>query len=367
MLGSVRKKQLCKNELFLTKKVTGKGKACYFTYPALPFFLLSSDRLRFLKPLILLIFMVGFCAYPAVAQAPSPLPMISRLDARDAAFRQYMQDVEASRRLLFSSRQNRGHADLVERLASSLTIFAYIPQAGADIFSIAARCNIPIATLASLNRLSNREDLVPGRVLLLPSVPGIFVAETPGNSLERLISAARAEDGGERGIVLSIPREGRTERFLFIPGDDFTATERIFFLDRGFQFPLREFRVTSLYGPRINPVTGRHGIHRGIDLAAPYGTEVFAVRRGTVISQGYDAILGYYIILAHDNNWASLYGHLSRINTVLRQEVQSGTVIGRVGSTGQSTGPHLHFEIHHYGQTRDPATVLRNFRSHTGR
>ena len=357
--------------VFLTGKATvigkTKGKACYLMYPALPFFLASFERLRFFNRLVLILLMTGFVAYSAAAQAPSPLPMISRLDTRDAVFRQYLQDVEAARRLLFTSRRGQGSADLTERLASSLTIFAYIPGAGENLFSIAARCNIPISTLASLNRLSNQEDLAPGQVLLLPSVPGIFIAETPDNSLERLISAARAEDGGERGIVLSIPRDGRTERFLFIPGDDFTPTERIFFLDRGFQFPLREFRVTSLYGPRINPVTGRHGIHRGIDLAAPYGTEVFAVRRGTVISQGYDAILGNYIILAHDNNWASLYGHLSQINTVLRQEVQSGTVIGRVGSTGQSTGPHLHFEIHHYGRTRDPATVLRNFRSHIGR
>ena len=348
------------------ENVTEKGKACYFMYTGLPFFLPASGRQRFFKRLVFFLLMACFGAYSVPAQAPSPLPMISRLDARDAAFRQYMQDVEASRRLLFSSRQHQRDAHFVERVVSSLTIFAYIPREGEDLFSIAARCNIPISTLASLNRFSNREDLVPGRVMLLPSVPGIFVAETPDNSLEQLISASRAEDGGDRGVVLSIPREGRTERFLFIPGDDFTATERIFFLDRGFQFPLREFRVTSLYGPRINPVTGRHSMHRGIDLAAPYGTEVFAIRRGTVIAQGYDAIMGNYIVLAHDNNWASLYGHLSQINTVLRQEVRSGTVIGRVGSTGQSTGPHLHFEIHRYGQTRDPATVLRFLRSNTG-
>jgi murein DD-endopeptidase MepM/ murein hydrolase activator NlpD len=201
--------------------------------------------------------------------------------------------------------------------------------------------------------------------MLLPSVPGIFVSETPVNSLERLISAARAEDDGNRGVVLSIPRDGRTERFLFIPGDDFTPTERVFFLNRGFQFPLRDFRVTSFYGPRINPITGNHSIHRGIDLAAPMGAEVFAARSGTVLSQGYDRILGNFITIAHDNNWVSLYGHLSEINTVLRQDVQSGTLIGRVGSTGQSTGPHLHFELWQHGQTRDPARMLGIFRGNT--
>jgi len=310
-------------------------------------------RLGFIFGFFLLL--AGFGLGPAAAQPA--LPVISRLDNRDAMFRQYIQDVQVSRQLLFSSRQGPGAA---ERLFASLTIFAYVPQEGANLFSIAARTNIPLSTLASLNRLSSHEDFAPGRALLLPSIPGIFVSETPDSGLERLISSARAEaDGG--GVMLSIPREGRTERFLFIPGDDFTNTERIFFLNRGFQFPLRDFRVTSLYGPRINPVTGRHSIHRGIDLAAPAGSEVFAARSGTVVAQGYDPVMGNYIILGHDNNWITLYGHLSEINTVLRQEVQSGTVIGRVGSTGQSTGPHLHFEVHRHGQTRDPAGLLGIF------
>ncbi|MCL2374013.1 MAG: M23 family metallopeptidase [Treponema sp.] len=330
------------------------------------FFFLPPRRKIFARRAFFFLLAAGFGVFPLAAQNPSPLPVISRLDNRDAMFRQYMQDVEASRRLLFSSRQNQNAAILTDQVASSLTIFAYLPVEGDDIFSVAARSNIPLATLASLNRFSNREDLIPGRMMLLPSVPGIFVSETPANSLERLIYAARAEDGGTRGVLLSIPREGRTERFLFIPGDDFTPTERIFFLNRGWQFPLRDFRVTSLYGPRVNPVTGQHGVHRGIDLAAPYGTEVFAARAGTVVAQGHDSILGNYIILGHDNNWISIYGHLSHIGTVLRQEVQSGTLIGRVGSTGQSTGPHLHFELHQHGQTRDPARLLGIFRRTSG-
>jgi len=341
-----------------------KGKTWHVKFPVLPFFLGLSDKRCFARRLIIFL-LVAAIGVPAAANAPSPLPMISRLDTRDAVFRQYIQDVEAARRLIFSSRQN---PDMVERVASSLTIFAYIPREGEDLFGIAARSNIPYGTIASLNRLSSQDDLIPGRVLLLPSVPGIFVSESPNSSLERLLSASRSEAYGTQGLALSIPREGQTERFLFIPGDDFTPTERIFFLNRGgFQFPLRDFRVTSLYGPRINPVTGRPSIHRGIDLAAPYGSAVYAARSGSVVAQGYDPIMGNYIILGHDNSWISLYGHLSRIYTVLRQEVQSGTLIGRVGSTGQSTGPHLHFEIHQHGQTRDPARLLGIFRRNTGR
>jgi murein DD-endopeptidase MepM/ murein hydrolase activator NlpD len=265
-------------------------------------------------------------------------------------FRQYQSDVQAGRRDVYSSRRNQ----TAEELSSSLTIYVYVPQENDNLQGIAARCNIPIDTIASLNRFSNMEDPL-GTLMLLPSHPGIFIPETPGNDLERLLISSRADRDPQAEVLLSIPRNGKTEQFRFVPGDNFSSTERIFFLNRGFRFPLKDFRVTSSYGPRINPVTGRPGMHQGLDLAAPEGTEVFAARGGTVIDLGEDRILGKYIILRHDNNWQSLYGHLSAINTTLYAEVLSGGFIGRVGSTGHSTGPHLHFELRQGGQTRDPA------------
>jgi murein DD-endopeptidase MepM/ murein hydrolase activator NlpD len=298
-------------------------------------------------------FIALICPFPVFAQPPSPLPIISRLDSRDPVFRQYMQDVETARRVLFSSRQRT-----LEDIVSSLTIYAYIPGDDASLMAIAARCSIPYGTLASINRFSNVEDLTGGQVLLLPSVPGIFIPERPETDLERLLFAARVDESPLRGVALAIPREGATERFIFIPGDDFSNTERIYFLNRGFRFPLRDFRVTSFYGPRINPVTGQYGIHRGIDLAAPEGTEVYAVRAGTVVEIGEDPILGKYVIVSHDNNWVSLYGHLSVVETSLRAELRSGGLLGRVGTTGQSTGPHLHFELRRNGQSVDPARLF---------
>jgi murein DD-endopeptidase MepM/ murein hydrolase activator NlpD len=77
---------------------------------------------------------------------------------------------------------------------------------------------------------------------------------------------------------------------------------------------------------------------------------------------GEDPVYGKYIIVGHSDSWVSLYGHLSKIETALREEVQSGTLIGRVGSTGQSTGPHLHFELRQNGRTQDPGRLLRIFR-----
>jgi murein DD-endopeptidase MepM/ murein hydrolase activator NlpD len=192
-------------------------------------------------------------------------------------------------------------------------------------------------------------------VLLLPSMPGLFIPEGPESDLEQLLAASRTT---QRGISVTVNRNNQKERFRFIPGADFSPTERAFFLNTGFRFPLRRYRLTSPFGPRINPVTGTFRVHEGLDLAAPEGDEVFAARDGVVTDLGEDPVYGKYIIIRHGESWASLYGHLSEINTVLRSSVRSGTLIGRVGSTGQSTGPHLHFELRQNGQAQDPGRFL---------
>jgi hypothetical protein len=288
------------------------------------------------------------------------LPRIQSLDNRDTAFVQYLGDVENSRRLIFLARERRsspGYAPA--RIAESLTVYTYVPGEGEDLFALAARCNIPYGTIASVNRFAHPEDLAAGMVLLLPSIPGIFIPEEPETDLERLIISSRNSD---EGVFISLGEAGSRERFLFIPGGDLSPTERVFFLNRGFRFPLRHFRLTSPYGPRINPVTGKYGVHQGVDLAAPEGSPVYAAREGTVRDLGEDPIYGKYIIIGHRDDWVSLYGHLSKIETALREEVQSGTLIGRVGSSGQSTGPHLHFELRQNGRTQDPGRLLRIFR-----
>jgi murein DD-endopeptidase MepM/ murein hydrolase activator NlpD len=286
-------------------------------------------------------------------QSDEAFPLIMRLDSRDDGFKQFFADVEANRRRVFSRDRIIRDDNRDEVIINLLTVYQYVPREGEDLFSLAARCNLPYSTLASLNRINHPTMVTPGKPLLLPSTPGIFVPEEPQSDLERLLASSRPFST-EDDSVLRL----KGTAFFFIPGDEFSATERAFFLNTGFRFPLRSYRLTSGFGMRRNPVTGNTRQHQGVDLAAPLGTEVCAAGDGVVTEVGEDSIYGNYIVIKHGGNWVSLYGHLQKIGTSLHSAVKSGMLIGWVGSTGQSTGPHLHFELQQNGKARDPDKYL---------
>jgi murein DD-endopeptidase MepM/ murein hydrolase activator NlpD len=280
-------------------------------------------------------------------------PLITRLDSRDDCFKQFIADVEANRKRVFTRGKIIRDDNRNQAIIDSLAVYQYVSREGDDFFSLAARCNLPYSTLASLNRINHPSMLTSGKPLLLPTAPGIFVPEEPQSDLENLLAASRSFSAeGDSALRLN------GTAFYFIPGDEFSATERAFFLNTGFRFPLRSYRLTSGFGMRKNPVTGNMRQHQGVDLAAPPGTEVYAAGDGVVAEIGADAIYGNYIIIRHGGSWVSLYGHLQKIGTSLNAAVKSGTLIGWVGSTGQSTGPHLHFELQQNGKARDPDKYL---------
>ncbi|MCA1991679.1 MAG: M23 family metallopeptidase [Coleofasciculus sp. S288] len=106
--------------------------------------------------------------------------------------------------------------------------------------------------------------------------------------------------------------------------------------------------ITSLFGWRLHPITGEYRFHAGTDLGAPQGTPVVAAASGQVATADYVGGYGLTVVLEHEEGTqASLYAHLSEIFVQPGDVVEQGSVIGRVGSTGNSTGPHLHFEWRH--------------------
>jgi len=281
-------------------------------------------------------------------------PLISQLNPRDENFKRLIADVQKNRSRVFNREKSRNDPkrESAGDIAGALTIYRYVPAEDDTIISLAARCSIPYSSLASVNRLGNASLFESGKPLLIPTTPGIFVPREPDSDIEFLLASRRfaPDDAAEIEINGAL--------FNFFPGKEYDSTERAFFLNRGFRFPLRSYRLTSPFGIRTNPVTGNVRLHQGIDLAAPAGTEVHAAADGVVTEIGNDAIYGNYVIIKHNNNWASLYGHLQKIGTALRSNVKSGTIIGWVGSTGQSTGPHLHFELRQNGRAQDPNKLL---------
>jgi murein DD-endopeptidase MepM/ murein hydrolase activator NlpD len=116
--------------------------------------------------------------------------------------------------------------------------------------------------------------------------------------------------------------------------------------------------ITSPFGWRSNPFGGGPEFHQGLDIAAPLGTTVTAAAAGTVIMAQWYGGYGNYILIDHGGSYSTGYGHLSAIYVSVGQTVARGQAIGAVGSTGQSTGPHLHFEIRIAGKPVDPAPRL---------
>lgn len=116
--------------------------------------------------------------------------------------------------------------------------------------------------------------------------------------------------------------------------------------------------ITSKYGMRFHPILKQNKLHTGIDIRVPKGAKIVAADSGRVIHVGYNSAYGNMIIIDHGGEISTLYAHLSKFETKVGAIVAKGQVIGRVGSTGWSTGPHLHFEVRKNGTPINPNTYL---------
>ena len=128
--------------------------------------------------------------------------------------------------------------------------------------------------------------------------------------------------------------------------------------DATWKMPCSYKYISSPYGWRIHPVYGNYRFHHGIDLAAAKGTPIYASRGGTVTRATYDSSSGYYVTINHGDGFSSSYLHMTHYVVSVNQKVSAGQLIGYVGSTGTSTGPHLHFSVYYNGTSQNPAAYL---------
>ncbi len=136
-------------------------------------------------------------------------------------------------------------------------------------------------------------------------------------------------------------------------GDDYAPS------DATWVMPCNYTRFSSPFGWRIHPIYGDWRFHYGVDLAAPSGAPIYATRSGKVTRTTYDSSSGYYVVLNHGDGFESKYLHMTHYIVSPGDYVSAGQVIGYVGSTGASTGPHLHFSIMYNGQHVNPAKYIK--------
>ena len=125
----------------------------------------------------------------------------------------------------------------------------------------------------------------------------------------------------------------------------------------GFIRPVN-YSINSPFGMRFHPIHKKMQMHTGVDFAAPMGTPIKAAMAGVVVFSGLKGGYGNAVIIKHDDKYMSLYGHASKLNVSVGEFVKQGQTVALVGSTGHSTGPHLHFEIFEYGKRVNPATRI---------
>ncbi|MEZ5967611.1 MAG: M23 family metallopeptidase [Hyphomonas sp.] len=190
----------------------------------------------------------------------------------------------------------------------------------------------------------------------------------PGDAYELAFEAREDERGNFLGMNKLLYAgfggpAGSKRWYRFTPADtgieDFYRSDGVSFTSLLTRFPIGRVRINSGFGPRLHPVSGRPHLHKGVDFHAPAGSEVLAAGDGEIDAMSWGDGYGRFIRIRHADGYETVYAHLSGYKTGLRQgqTVRRGDVIGYVGDTGTTTGPHLHYEIRRDGRALDPMSL----------
>lgn len=182
-------------------------------------------------------------------------------------------------------------------------------------------------------------------------------AKEIASSAKKVIERAEATDEGQTAEKSTERKNVNTVKSA--ADGEVMAVMSLFKSDEEITVPVHG-EITSEYGNRTNPVSGEYLMHSGVDIAASQGTEIRAAYSGIVSEVGSNSVGGNYISLVHKDGSETLYCHCSKIIAEKGDVIRAGETIALVGSTGRSTGPHLHFEITVDGKTENPLLYLPN-------
>ena len=226
---------------------------------------------------------------------------------------------------------------------------------------IAEKYDVSQDTLISVNNIRASRLIQPGQYIKIPSEEGILYTVKKDGETPATISEKYDVDAVKCAFVnkLGVDEALKAGSSIFVPGAEMDSITLSEINGDLFRKPIHGwYRLTSYFGWRPSPFTGRRSWHGGLDMACPRWTKIYAGMDGRVSETGFNNTYGNYVIINHGNGYKTLYGHMERIDCSKGQWVNSNTVIGRVGSTGASTGPHLHFTVFKRGKMVNPLSLL---------
>jgi murein DD-endopeptidase MepM/ murein hydrolase activator NlpD len=240
----------------------------------------------------------------------------------------------------------------------TLLYSSYTVQKGDIIGDIAEKFGLNQDTLISSNNIKNTRLIQIGQVLRIPNQDGIRYTVKNGDTLS---TVAEKHQTGLEAIQTAnqlFSEAVHPGAVLFIPGArlDWVNLQEI----NGdlFIWPVPGY-ITSPYGYRRSPFTGARQFHSGLDIGSPMGTPIRAAMSGRVSAVGRDDSFGNYVVISHHSGYRTLYAHMSVVRIKSGAYVGTGQRIGDVGSTGLSTGPHLHFTVYKNGVTVNPRSLMK--------
>jgi len=236
---------------------------------------------------------------------------------------------------------------------------SHLIQSGDNISTLAVNFGLNQDTIISLNKVTNSRLLQIGRVLKIPNQDGILHAVKNDETISAIAEKYSVDKNDIQTINELFSENILAGKDLFIPGAklDWVSLQEI----NGdlFIWPVNG-AITSLFGYRRDPFnSSRTQFHTGIDIRGSTGTPVRAAMSGRVNQVGFDNVLGNFVSISHHSGYRTVYAHLSLIRTRTGAYVAQGERIGDVGSTGLSTGPHLHFSVYKNGTLINPRTLMR--------
>lgn len=245
-------------------------------------------------------------------------------------------------------------------LYPELTYSSYRIRKGDMIGVIAERFGLTQDTLISINNIRQTRRIQIGEYIKVPSMPGILYTTKKDGETAASVAEKYQVSAQKTAAVNHLHEQGSLAAgtSLFVPDAFMDWVTRQEINGDLFRRPLRaRYYVSSSFGWRRSPFTGKRTFHNGVDMASPAWTPVYAALAGTVTAAGFHSVYGNYVIVTHHSGYRTLYGHMVGIKARKGQSVDTRTVLGWVGTTGLSTGPHLHFSVFKYGSAVNPVSL----------